>query len=280
MSFIGIKGDEFKYPKIKYETVNPLTPTAGISRATDRYGDFLDAYMTGQGRPGQSFNDFVSARPGGFDNAASSIKQSPYLDEAAGVARNVVSGLEDMRATGAPVDTSMFYDAAKSNLQNEFDRFLYPKLKESLGLRGARYGTDIVRQGGETYGDLSKQINVEAAKSGIASQEAARGRRLGAADITGRQAPTLANIASIVQALSEANRKFAFETDYAREDPRSYFPALQNYINSRPIFPQILAGGQPTYIPEWTVGDQMEQLSRIYGNVGGVGGAGGGGRAG
>lgn len=272
-SFIKTGGDKFRYPDIKYQTQAPITPTAGISKITDRYGDFLDAFLTGNGVPGQSFDSYVSSMQGGYNASPGAVKQSPYLDEAAGVARGVVSGLGDMRETGAPVNTRPLYDASLANIQRQFDTKLLPQLKESLGARGARYGTDIIRQGANTYGDLQKQIEVEAAKSEIGAQEAARGRRLSAADITGRQAPTFANIGALVQALSESNRKFAYETDYARQNPMTYFPFAQNYINTRPIFPQIVTGGPPTYLPEETYADYAQQSSGTLKNVAGAAGS-------
>lgn len=249
-----ITESKFKYPKPNFSAIQPLNLNTlqQADALSPQYGQNLLRFLT---QPRQSFGGNLAIQPSQYT-----------LGGAAGLERSL-SGLDDLRTTGAPVDTGSVFDAMQSKVSRDIREYGIPAITEQFGLRGGRYGSDIASAIAKTIADQFGNIGVERAKAGVGAQEAAQGRRLQASQLYGQGSSALANIGSILQALEESNIGRAYQEFMRMNQPQGAeaFGAVQNFLGTAPKFPQIVGGPQPAYEPGVSWLDVANTLAKVVG---------------
>jgi len=246
----------FKYPKPNFSTIQPLNLNTlqQADALSPQYAQNLQRFLT---QPRQAFGGQLAIQPSQYT-----------LGGAAGLERSL-SGLDDLRTTGAPVDTGNIFDAMQTKLSRDIREYGIPSITESFGVRGGRYGSDIANAIAKTIGDQFGNVGVERAKAGVGAQEAAQGRRLQASQLYGQGSSALANIGSILQALQESNIGRAYQEFLRMNQPQGAeaFGATQSFLGTAPKFPQIVGGPQPAYEPGISWLDVANTVAKIAGSA-------------
>ena len=247
-----ITQSKFKYPQIRYETIQPL------NKGTIQAGDELSRTL------GPLLQQALSrARPEYSDTL--DVLPSQYTTGGAAGLERSLSGLRDIEETGAPVDTRSIFSAMQSDALRNLREYVTPDIAERFGVRGGAYGSDIANAIARASGDILGKVGIAGATAEVGAQESARGRRLGAAGEAGWGNVALANIGSILQALQESNigRRYTEFLRRSQAPGSEYFGAAQNLVNTPAKFPQIVTGGAPAFEPGISWLDMINTVSNV-----------------
>lgn len=169
------------------------------------------------------------------------------------------------------VDTEGAYNKSLEAADRQFKQYLLPQLLESFGNRGLRFSSAVTEAGAKSYGDLQANLGAQAAQARVAAQEAAAGRKqaanLGVLGAGTTRANTLANIGVGGTALSQANRAADYQ-DFLRFQPDAAYSAAQGFLGTRPIYPQVITGGQPVLTQNPSQLDAVNQYLNAISNIG------------
>ena len=271
------RSQSFKYPDIKTKDIGTMTPSIPslVDSVAQTYGGNIG---TGLAAPQMEFGQWMKGRRGqglrdrayelypqftGYDDT-----QIPFFaQEAARTAGpldpldlNVPKQLGEAEGMyrNLPVTVDDAYKASLDEGDRRFKTYGLPEINEQFGKRGLRYSTAIADAGAREYSDIQSKYGSEAAKAKI--------------DATKVGAGGLASIGGIIQAINESNaaRKYA---EFLRFQPDAYYGAAQNFIGTKPIYPNVVTGGAPIVQnnPSQLDGaneylNAIKQLSGIFGN--------------
>lgn len=123
---------------------------------------------------------------------------------------------------------------------------------------------------GESFANRSLTANETYAQRIAAANEAAQARKqtaaLAALQARMGGATTLSNIGIGNTALAQANQAKDYQ-EFLRYQPDAYFGAAQNFLNTRPIYPQVITGGQPVLTQNPSQLDAVNQYLNAISNI-------------
>lgn len=129
------------------------------------------------------------------------------------------------------------YRASLDEANRQFSTYLLPQLKESFGKRGLRYSSAIADAGARAYGDIQANLGTKAAEAKLGVNRDVLNAGLNRAQI-------LNQIGIGNTALRQQNQAKDYQ-EFLRTQPDAFFNAAQAFLGTRPIYPQVVTGGQP-----------------------------------
>jgi len=187
----------------------------------------------------QGFSQSRQAFPESMNVAA-----SPYTTAGAS---NLAAAGANLTGVGEPVDVNSIYDAVLSEAQRGLQRTGIPQIKEQFGARGGRYGSDIATAIANAIGDMTSKVETGRAQAQVGERQAAKGRQISGAQALTGIGGAQANIGQSQEGLDTQNlmRRFQEFLRMNQAPGAELFGTAQNFINTKPIFPETVGGPAP-----------------------------------
>lgn len=233
------------FPEIK--TINPLTTNTVpyVNMMTKVYGDFLSSKL---GNPIMSFDEYLASNP------LPQLQDQQQFDTA-------LSNLGNRPQVAPKTDTRGAYDAALAEGDRRFRNVGLPSILESFGARGARYGSDVARAGANAYGDLQAALGTRAAEADIAASENFANRLLAGDSQFGNQMSQIAQILNMMANLRDVDKRYAY-SDFLKDQPETYMGQAGSFLNTQPIFPNVIVGPGAIYQEKPNIWDYLGRIQQ------------------
>lgn len=223
--------------------------------------------LWGVGTPSNTYNQFTPQQVQNYMQAYPQWNTQAPAAEAQAI-RMFQAGQMDPGATpqgfnvNQILDTQGAYDASLAEADRRFKTTLMPALQESFGSKGLRYSSDFANAGARAYGDIQAQLGTQAARDQLAARQ-----KVG--DIGVQRAQLLGQFGAQDTALAQANQAKDFQ-EFLRMQPDSMYPAAQQFLGTRPIYPNVVTGGSPTLTQNPSQLDAVNQYLQAITNIAGA----------